>query len=350
MKKRLAFIIAWVLALTLGTGAALAETSYAGQVAPGETVHIQAPFAASVEQVSAETGDFVHAGDALFALTTTKIYAPCDGTVQGVLAQEGDRLEDTALFYEGAVYIEPQMKYLVRASADGSSGDKENKMLHMGENVYLRRNNDSNRRTGTGRITAITGGSFTVEVLSGDLTLDDVCYVYRSDSYDYDTRIGRGTVIRNEPVAVNGSGTVLKLHVQDGQTVRKGDVLMETAAGADSAAAAQMTAPVDGILASSSVTVGGTVSQNQLAMEIWPQGTLIFQLNVDEYDLPKFEIGQQYTATLDCLSSRQYEATVTEISFSPSQDTGKTSYAVKFRFDNDDFVRPGMSVTLTRAE
>lgn len=69
MKKRLAFIIAWVLALTLGTGAALAETSYAGQVAPGETVHIQAPFAASVEQVSAETGDFVHAGDALFALS-----------------------------------------------------------------------------------------------------------------------------------------------------------------------------------------------------------------------------------------------------------------------------------------
>ena len=93
MKKRLAFIIAWVLALTLGTGAALAETSYAGQVAPGETVHIQSPFTASVEQVSAETGDFVHAGDALFALTTTKIYAPCDGTVQGVLAQEGDRLE-----------------------------------------------------------------------------------------------------------------------------------------------------------------------------------------------------------------------------------------------------------------
>lgn len=71
---------------------------------------------------------------------------------------------------------------------------------------------------------------------------------------------------------------------------------------------------------------------------------------MDEYDLPKFEIGQQYTATLDCLSSRQYEATVTEISFSPSQDTGKTSYAVKLRFDNDDFVRPGMSVTLTRAE
>lgn len=347
MKKRFTAWILWLLTLTLLTGTTLAEGSYTGTVAPGEVVQLSAPFTAVVERVEAETGDLVHSGDLLFQLTTTRVYAPCDGTVQGVLVQEGDRLEDASQFYAGALYIEPQVPYLLRASTDAATGEKENKLLHVGETVYLRRSSDSNRRTGTGRIIAVTDGSFTVEVLSGDLQLDDNCYLYRSASYDSDTRIGRGMVVRNAPVAVNGTGTLLKLHVQDGQSVRKGDLLMETAAGAAPGADAQISAPVDGILAASNVTVGGTISQNQSAMTLWPLGTFVLQLNVDEYDLPKFEIGQRYTAALDCMPSKTYEATVSEISYYPVQEAGKTSYEVTLCFPNDDFVRPGMSVTLT---
>ena len=349
MKRRFIAFIGCLLALAMLSGGALAETSYAGKIAAGETVRIQAPFTAAVERVGAETGDYVHSGDILFELATNKVYAPCDGTVQGVLAQEGDRLEDLALFYQGAIYIEPQVKNIIRAAAEIASSEKENKILHIGETVYLRRSSDSDRRTGTGRITELNGNGFTVEVLSGDLILDDSCYIYRSASYDYESRIGRGTVARNEPIAVNGTGTVLKLYAEDGQTVQKGDLLMETAP-ANAAAESVICAPVDGILASSSVTLGATLSESQLAMEIWQQGAFIIQLNVDEYELPKFELGQKYTAALDCKPTSKYEATVAEIGYYPVQETGSAQYIVKFSFDNDDFVRPGMSVTLTRAE
>lgn len=350
MKRRFAMLMAWALTLTLFAGGALAETSYAGRIAPGETVQVTSPFTAAAERVDAEAGDFVHSGDALFQLAADKVCAPCDGTVRGILVQEGDSLEDAALFYPGALYIELQAEYLLRASSDAATGEKENKILHVGETVYLRRSSDSNRRTGTGRITAVADGSFTVEVLSGDLILDDSCYIYRSSAYDYDTRIGKGTVARNAPVAVSASGTVLRLLVQDGQTVRKGELLMETAADAPRNASAQVVAPVDGIVASSSVTVGGALSQDQLAMEIWPQGTLVIVLDADEYDLPKLEIGQRYTAALDCMPSRKYEATVVEIGYAPIQENGKTTYEVRLSFANDDFVRPGMSVTLTGGE
>ena len=350
MKKRLTRLFGCLLTLALSATPALAEMSYSGQIAPGEVLQIQAPFSAAVEQIDAEAGDFIHSGDALFQLSVSRIYAPCDGTVQGVLAQEGDRLEDNALFYSGALYIEPQIKYLIHATTDSTAGEKENKILHVGETVYLRRNSDSDRRTGTGRITAVSGSAFTVEVLSGDVILDDSCYIYRSDSYDYDTRVGRGTVERSAPIAVSGSGTVLKMYVQDGQTVRKGDLLMETAAGAKPGDDAQITAPADGILASSTLTLGGSVGQNQPVMEIWPQGSFVIEVNADEYDLPKFEIGQCYIAILDCMPAKTCEATVTEIGYCPTQENGKTSYTVTLSFENDDFVRPGMSVTLTSKE
>lgn len=350
MKKRLALTAACLAGIVAFAGVAAAETTFAGKIAPGETVRIVAPFAATVEQTFPEAGDTVRAGDALLRLSTTKVYAPCDGTVRGVLVEEGDRLDGTALFYQGAMYLEPQAQFVLRSSTESVSVETENKILHVGETVYLRRNGDSDRRTGTGRIVDVSGKGFTVEILTGNLELNDSCYLYRSEAYDYDVRIGKGTVTRNDPVALNGTGVVLKLHAAEGQAVRKGDLLMETVPDLAWESGAELLSPADGIVAASYVTAGGAIGQYQLAMEIWPAGTLEARISVDEYDLARFETGRRYTFTLDCDPQRRYEAVVISVGSLPTEEGDKTCYEVELQFENDDFVRSGMNVTLLAEE
>lgn len=348
MKKWLAILLGWMLFFS-AIGGAAAETVYTGQIVAGEKIELTVPFSGTVEKVEKEVGELIRAGDELFRLSTAKVYAPCDGTVQGILAEEGDYLADISRFYQGALYLEPEVAYLIHATTDGSAGETENKLLHVGETVYLRRNSDSNRRTGTGVVTAISGKQYTVEVRSGDLELNDTCYLYRDDSYESDQRVGRGTVSRNDPIAISGNGVLLKLHVQNGQTVRKGDVLMETvpdlAWGDDS----RIAAPADGILAVSNVSTGSAVNQGQPAAVLWPLDGLEACVSVDEYDLPGFEIGQRYVLTLDCDPSKRCEATVSQIGYLPVQGTGKICYEVRFAFNADDVIRPGLSVTLSPA-
>lgn len=346
MKKRLAILMGWMLIVSVLGGAA-AETTYTGEIVAGEGIQLTAPFTGTVERTEKEVGAYVHAGDELFQLSTTKVYAPCDGTVQGILAEEGDHLADTARFYQGALYLEPETAYIIHATTDGAGSDEENKLLHVGETLYLRRNSDANRRTGTGVVTDVSGKQYTVEVLSGDLELNDSCYLYRSDSYQNDERVGRGSIARNDPIAISGTGVLLKLYVQNGQTVHKGDLLMETVPDLAWGTSAVIVAPADGILAVSNISTGSAISQGQLAATIWPLDCLEASVSVDEYDLPDLEIGQRFVMILDCDASRRYEATVSQIGYLPVQEGGKTSYGVRFVFSADDFIRPGMSITLT---
>ncbi len=343
MKKVLVLLLGCLMAFA-GTG--LAESSYAGTLEISETVSVTAPFAATVEDVLVEPGDSVSAGDALYQLATTGVYAPCDGTVRGILVEEGDRLGDAALFYAGALYIEPAAQFIINTNTDSYAGDNEDKLIHVGETVYLRRSSDSNRRTGEGVITAVSGEEYTVEVREGDVQLDDNCYIYRDSSYEYESRIGRGTIVRNNPVAISGEGIVLEMHVRDGQQVRKGDLLMETVSDLAWDSPAQVAAPVGGVVARVDVSVGSAVSQGQFTVELWPEQSLEAVLAVDEYDLNKFETGQRMRMTLDCDQTRSYEAIVQSISRLPEQNEEQTTYAVRLRFVNDDFVRAGMHVTL----
>lgn len=346
MKKRLAILMGWMLIVSVLGGAA-AETTYTGEIVAGDGIQLTAPFSGTVERTEKEVGAYVHVGDELFQLSTTKVYAPCDGTVQGILAEEGDHLADTARFYQGALYLEPETVYILHATTDGAGSDEENKLLHVGETLYLRRNSDANRRTGTGVVTDVSGKQYTVEVLSGDLELNDSCYLYRSDSYQNDERVGRGSITRNEPIAISGNGVLLKLHVQNGQAVHKGDLLMETVPDLAWGTSSVIVAPADGILAVSYASTGSTISQGQLAATIWPLDCLEASVSVDEYDLPGLEIGQRFVMTLDCDASRRYEATVSPIGYLPVQAGGKNSYEVRFAFSADDFIRPGMNITLT---
>ena len=103
MKRKL--WAAWLLTSLLLPWGALAQETFDGTVVAGETVAITAPFGGTVTALDIREGQLLEAGDAVVTLSTTKVWATQDGTVNGVFAQEGDSAEGTVL------YLSPVSRY-----------------------------------------------------------------------------------------------------------------------------------------------------------------------------------------------------------------------------------------------
>lgn len=342
-----------LIALLLMTTPALAEGSnfsLSGILEPAKTETIIAPFSGRIERTNYEAGDFAAASDVLFELATTKVYAPCDGTVAGLRIAEGDSLTDVGKIYEAPFYIEPTSKYIISATTSGAYDNNENRYIHVGEYVYLTSSNNSNR-TGEGIITSVDGTDYTVEVLSSTIRLAENCRISRDpDSDESKGRIGSGKTKRNNPVAVTAEGSVLKLYVAEGSTVKTGDVLMEVVTGDLRGAALdgnRVLTDADIVVQSVTTAVGDSVQQGQPLATVYPVGTLVAVVQVDESDLAGIGVGDNMTVELDSSSGAiSYKGTVEKISLIANSEASGTAYDVTISFKNDDFVRQGMSVTV----
>jgi multidrug resistance efflux pump len=350
---RKAALILLVLSLFITPALAEGDLSLSGQLEPARTDVITAPFSGTVVSAPLSAGDFAAATDALFELTTTKVYAPCDGTVAGLRAQEGDSLSDLALMYQAPLYIEPDSAYVISASTSGAYDDNDNRYIHVGEHVYLTSTNNSSR-TGEGIITSVTGTAYTVEVQSGTIRLAETCRISRDpDSDEAEGRIGSGKTERNNPVPVTADGSVLRVCVSEGDSVRKGDLIMETVPGDlrnKALTGSHVTAGADVVVQSVSASVGDVVQQGQALAVVFPVGTLVALVQVDESDLVNLEIGDDVTIELDGTSGAvTYPGVVETISRTANPEAVGAAYDVTISFENDDFVRQGMSVTVRKA-
>ena len=99
MKK---WICAAVCVCLMMSCAALAEGTYEGVVTGTGTVSVYAPYGAIVEEMLVRAGDRVEAGQAIARMRTNLVYAPIDGVVSGVFAQNGDSTESIVERYQKA--------------------------------------------------------------------------------------------------------------------------------------------------------------------------------------------------------------------------------------------------------
>lgn len=74
---------------------------------------------------------------------------------------------------------------------------------------------------------AVSGAQYTVDVLAGDFELNESLTLYRDDGYDQKDCVGKGTIVRRAPLPVQGNGRVAAVHVQEGQQVTAGQLLLE---------------------------------------------------------------------------------------------------------------------------
>ncbi|MBQ8201194.1 MAG: HlyD family efflux transporter periplasmic adaptor subunit [Clostridia bacterium] len=347
MKK----ILAILMFLTLLPVAALAETTFDGTVVAGDAVTVTAPFGGTVTGFSLRAGSKIAMGDVVAAIGTTKVYASADGTIAGVFAQEGDTIDSVTSRWGAVMYIMPTHKYTITADIEKAYNSSETKYVNIGETVYIACTAGNDHKA-VGVVTAASGNTYTVETTSGTLMLDETVSIYRSSGYAANSRIGRGTVGRTQEIAVNGSGSILKLHVKDGDKVSRGDLLFETVTGTLDglyAVGSEVVSTVSGVVASVNTSSGSNVSKGDILLTVYTMDTLQIEISVNEYDLMAISEGDTVNITFNYNpdAPAQLTGVVSMISHLSSSQDGEATYLAYVDFVPDDNVRIGMTAVVT---
>ncbi len=261
-------------------------------------------YGGTVGDVRVKVGDAVHAGDVIASLNTRKVYALQDGIVRFF----GEPGESTAMITEqyGAVaYVEPSLMYTVSVSTkNADTSNEENLHIHPGETVYLRVIDDM-MRTGTGLVTTVASGSFTVLVTSGSFKSGSSVYAYRDPAFLYNTRVGKGSVTLADPVAYTDEGIVVAYSVENGANVKKGDVLFELIDGSYAGSVfggTEILSPADGVISTLSVSRGSSVQAGEAVATVYPDEALRIEALVSETDLHFVSPGQKVTVEFNFLN------------------------------------------------
>lgn len=353
------FLCAAALMLTLLPAMALGETVFSGTVMAGDTQVIAAPYGGLVENVRVRVGDSVNIGDPIAVVETDKTYAMTDGTVSGVFANEGDSAEGIKERYGALVYIEPINRFTLTCSTEKAYNSSENKYIHIGETVYLSCTKDGSHQ-GRGVVTTIDEkdeGKYTVEVTGGEFYMGETVGIYRTTEYKTESRIGRGTVGRTVTVAVNGEGSVLRMHVRAGDSVERGELLFETVKGTLDGLYApdtQVVSDVKGVIASVDASNGTSVEKGAKIATIYPEDKMQIQMIVSEADLMDVNVGGKASIEFnwDADSGKRFDGTISGISYlseKPAEgDSGSQSanYIAYIDFTPDETVRIGMTVVV----
>jgi multidrug efflux pump subunit AcrA (membrane-fusion protein) len=370
-------ICCWALAFMMVflMGGSLADTTYQGTVTSGNLLLVQAPFGGKVTDTRVQVGDLVSEGDTLVRISTTPVYAPIEGTITGLYITEGDKAESVTERYGASLFIEPVNRYVVKATPSKATG--ENKYIHLGEQVYLK-SVTGGRHRGTGIISAMNGSDdasasagtsdkeaksekgYSVEVIDGDFTMGEKVNVYRDPNYSKASNIGRGKVDRTKPLAVKGTGSVLLIHVSNGDYVERGQRLFETVEGVLDglqASDSRVHSPAKGIISSVDKKDGENAAKGDTLMKIMPTSELRVEFEIPEADLFLLREGQR--VSMELLWAREtgvtYSGRITSISYVPTENKNTENKETKERktykayasLEADERIRPGMTMMIT---
>ena len=360
MLKRVSALAA-ALALTL-CACAGAETLFEGVVTSSGATPVLAAFGAAVDQMNVSPGDRVEKGQTVAQLRTTRVYAPCEGTVSGVFGAEGDLTDGVNERYGAVLYVEPLGKYTVSATTEKAYNISENRFVHIGETVFLRCVSDgSHQGRGVVKGYGDDTSKYNVEVIAGEFCIQETVAIYRDENYDAKSCIGRGDVAATTPVAVKGSGSILKMHVKNGDSVERGELLFETVDGALDgmySPGSQVVSDVSGIVATVDAQPGASVEKGGKILTVYTDESLQVQLPVAEADLSLIQVGQKVRLefTWDPNQTTVFEGEVVSLSYlnanaAADTSTGGTStqttdpvYTAIVSFTPDSTVRMGMTV------
>ena len=347
-------LLALLLCLLLSASAlADYELSYEGAVTAEDPVPVNAIYGGKISRMNVRKGDLIHKGDLIAEIASTLNYAPLEGTVSGVYAAEGDDAESIGERYGAVLYIEPLHKYTIAATTDKAYNSSETHFIHLGETVYLSCVSDGSHY-GTGIVSALTENGYNVEVTSGEFYISEKVGVYRDPDFAKESCLGRGTLEQAKPIAVKGSGSLLKIHVKNGDFVERGQLLFETVEGVlDGLYSPQtgVTAPQDGIVASVEANVGAAVGKGDAVIKIYPLDQLQITFNLPEADLYSIATGDPVNIEFywDNDGNKNTTGTVTSVSHigeAESENSDKMFYKTCVNFKYVDGIRIGMNVSV----
>ena len=348
MKRFLAILM---IVLTL-PAFALAETTFDGAVVARDAVSVTAPFGGTVSHFSLRAGSRIQLGDRIATIATDKVYATADGTVTGLFAQVGDNVENVVSRYGAVMYVVPTSKYTISADIEKAYNSSETKYVNIGEKLYVSCTSDGDH-TAVGTVVSASGTAYTVETESGTLLMGETVNLYRDPARTSKSRVGRGTVGRTAEIAVTGSGSILRLHVKDGDQVSRGDLLFETVTGQFDglyATTNEILSDVSGVVASVNTSAGATINKGDTVLTVYTMDSLQIEISVGEYDLVSIKEGDTVTISFNYDESKEQQTTgtVEMIShLSTSGDSSEASYLAYINFVPNEDVRIGMTAVVS---
>ncbi|MDO4546657.1 MAG: HlyD family efflux transporter periplasmic adaptor subunit [Clostridia bacterium] len=352
--RLLTLVLAALLALN---GFAFAQTNidFDGTVVGYDETLVTAPIGGKALLVPPRAGDRISAGDEIIKLMTEKVYASEDGVITGMFAAVGDSVTAVETRYGAVMYIEPTSKYTIDATTDRAYDSASTKYIHVGEVVYLACTSDA-EHTGVGLVTAVSGTSYTVEVTSGSFYMGETVNIYRASNYRASSRLGRGDVARISNVSVTGTGSIVNLYVNNGDEVKRGDLLFETLTGEYDAyycTGDTIYSPVSGIISEVNVAQGDDVTKDQIVAKIIPDYSMQIEFTVNEADLSDVMEGDEVSISFNWSEDLDevitYTGTISSISHVSveSEDSTDASYTAYVDFTPGDEVRLGMTVLVS---
>ena len=353
MKKTLCLTLALCLALAAMPAAAQEDALLLTATVEGlDPVVLRAPASGTLAPFSVRAGDVLSAGDTVFSIEPQRVYAEIEGVVADVYAQAGGSADAAVSRYGAVMYLDYANRYQIEATNRTGYNTAENRNLRVGMPVYLRSANE--RHFADGRITAVNGAQFTVEVIGGDLVFTEDVKIYRDPEYDNKTLLARANLSAVQPYAVTASGTVTDMAVQPGDTVQPGDYLFSYVPDVldpDRRGAQQPTAvsaPEALIVTEVSVQPGASVQKDQALLTAIPAGRYRLRALADEADVGRIAAGDTMTVTFEEAGLPAAQAVVTAVSALGEDDGEASRYAVWLDFDAPEGTLPGMHATVSR--
>ena len=311
------------------------------------TVQLTAPFAGVLLPYDWNGGERVSSGDVVLEMDTNKLYAPADGALQGVFAEEGDLCEDVIAQYGKIANIEKPETLLISATTSGALRQRRKQGTARGRSRLLRA--EQRYRQHRRRPHYLCGWQrpFTVELTAGEFDKDDQVKIYRDEKMGSKTCIGSGTLVRGLDVAVQGSGRVLKSYCRQGQQVKKGQLLFELAPAdcAPTVTDGRLKADCDGVL-ELKATSGQQVYKGQVLALLHDLTAMEVTAQVDEVDLDRVHVGVSLKVICDRYPDTELSGTVVSISGMGVQKQNASYYNVKLSLSTSLELLPGMNATV----
>ncbi len=301
-----------LLALLLFACPALAESGvYEGAVVATQAVNVLAPCDGTIEADALRVGERIATGDPVATYATQKVYATGDGTVAAVWAYEGAEIDGTL------VTVEPICKYTIYCTVDGGYESPETYFVHAGESLYLKCTSDGTHR-GTGIVTSVDGETYMVAGTGGTFYIGETVYLYRDSDFSSTQLVGIGTLVAADDTYYAATGTVIRLYVQPGDRVERGQILYETLGCAET----EVIAPVAGIVASvgsaaqdtETSAADGAVSAGDVLAVINPADSLMVEISVPEASLSDLIVGGSVSVVFADDPNTRYPGNILSIS------------------------------------
>ena len=129
--------------------------------------------------------------------------------------------------------------------------------------------------------------------------------------------------------------------VEDDDTVKAGENLLEYTNGK------YLTAPYDLVVISHSVPEAENKCTSSNYIEVSNLNTLITTISINENEINDVGVGQEAQITLTADESKTYTGKVTKVDSVGSYAVSGTTFSASIEFENDGYVKLGMSVSCT---